>query len=431
MISSTFLAPKRLRGVLFSVLTGFASTAAWAATDIQVWYSLNPHNQTTFEQLVKDFNKQNKEVNVKTRAFESPEALDAALTLSSEQERPNIVQLPEISGLDDVSTRSYIWPLHQAINKSAVKNTKWFLPSENNFLHDSKGRLLALPFMAEIPVMYYNIDAFKKAGLTPAQPARQWQDLQGQLVDVANNGSRRCPFTSDQPVSINLENLAAVNKQFYGAGPGKNAGFHFDIMYVRHLSTMISWVRSEIMVPPSQFLQSPIRFANGECAVFVSNSGNIGQFADQRKLNFAVTGLPYYPQVTSTPGNPFVTGSGLWLTKGHKADADQASIAFLSWLAQPQVATTWYQKTGYLPLTQEAFNNTGADYYKNLGDWQQLVAVYGRKPDSTTRGFKIHNYHQIRSVFNNSLQTALEGKQPAMTALQTAAAEANKLLKTK
>ncbi len=431
MISHNFLTPKRLSGVLFSVIAGFASTAAWSATDIQVWYSLNPHNQKVFEKLVKDFNKHNKDVSVNARAFESAEALDAALTLSTEQERPNLVQLPEISGLDEVATREYIMPLHQAINRHEVKNTKWFLPSENNFMHDDRGRLVALPLMAEIPVMYYNIDAFEKAGLSPTKPSRQWQLLQDQLVTVANNGSRRCPLTSDQPVSINLENLAAVNKQVYGAGPGQKAGFHFDIMYVRHLSTMISWVRSEIMVHPSQFLQSPTRFANGECAVFMSNSGNIGQFADQRNLNFAVTGIPYYPQVTATPGNPFVTGSGLWMTKGHGNAAEQASVDFITWLAQPQQAADWYQSTGYLPLTQDAFQKTEANYYKNLDEWQQLVAVYGRKPDNTTRGFKIRNYHQVRHIFNNSLQAALEGKQPAMTALQSAAAEANKIVNAK
>ena len=432
MISHTFFAPKRLSSVLISALAGFVSTTAWSATDVHVWYSLNSHNQKVFEQLVKDFNKQQKEIQVKARAFDSEESLDAALSLSLEKDRPNIVQLPEVSGLDDVATRSYILPLYQAFNKTTAKNTKWFLPSENNFMHDNKGRLIALPLMAEIPVMYYNIDAFKKAGLVPAQPSRSWQDLQGQLVTLANNGSRRCPLTSDQPVSINLENLAAVNKQFYGAGAGKGkVGFNFDTMYIRHLSTMISWVRSEIMVHPSQFMQSPSRFANGECAVFMSNSGNIGQFAEQKKLDFAVAGIPYYPQVTATPGSPFVTGSGLWLTKGHGAAAEQGSADFLAWLAQPENASIWYQKTGFLPLTQDAFMRTGPDYYQHLGDWRNLVATYNQKPENTARGFKIHNYHQIRALFNHSLEAALEGKQPAMTALQSAAAEANKLVNAK
>ncbi|GAA5085766.1 extracellular solute-binding protein [Paenalcaligenes hermetiae] len=431
MNTHTLFTPARLGSVLFTAVAGMMSSAAWSATDIQVWHSLNDHNKQVFEQLVKDFNKQQKDVQVKVRAFSTEEDLDAALRLSSDKERPNLVQLPEITGLDDVATRSYIWPLHQALAKHPIKGVKWFLPADNNFLHDSKGRLLALPFMAEIPVMYYNIDAFKKAGLSPEQPSRSWQELQEQLVSLANNGSRRCPLTSDQPVSINLENLAAVNKQFYTGADSRKVGFNFDTMYIRHLSTMISWVRSEIMVHPSMGPQSPKRFASGECAVFLSNSGNLGDFAAQRKLDFAVSGLPYYPQVTPTPGSPFVTGSGLWLTKGHSAEQDKGTTSFLSWLAQTDNAAKWYQNTGFLPLTHEAFNATADSYYKKLGDWRNLVAVYGQKPANTTRGFKVHNYHQIRAVFNDTLQSALEGKQPAVTALKAAATQANQLLKQK
>ena len=428
--------PTRLGCAVLAAVAGVAfSSTAWAATDVQVWYSLNNHNKQVFEQLIKSFNKENKkDIRVVGRAFDSEADLDATLSLTSEAERPNIVQLPEISGLNDVATRPYILPLYQALakNKDAVKNVKWFLPADNNFMHTTKGQLIALPFMAEVPVMYYNTNAFKKAGLTPEEPSRSWQDLQAQLVTLANNGSRRCPLTSDQPVSINLENLAAVNKQFYGgSGNAAQAGFDFDIMYIRHLSTMISWVRSEIMVHPSLGPQSSKRFANGECAVFLSNSGNIGEFEAQKSLDFSVSGIPYYPQVTKTPGNPFVTGSGLWLTKGHSAEQDSASTAFIGWLAQTDNAAKWYQDTGFLPLTAEAFNATDAGYYKKLGQWRNLVAVYGQKPENTTKGFKVNNYHQIRAVFNNTLSNALAGNQPAVTALKTAAAEANKLMKQK
>src|SRR5690606_23852513 len=126
--------------------------------------------------------------------------------------------------------------------------------------------------------------------------------------------------TSDQPVSINLENLAAVNNQFFMSnknGKAKGAAsFSFDTVYVRHLSLMISWVRSELMVRPEFDSSATGRFANGECSVLLSESGNLGAFRSVRALDFGVSGLPYYPQVTKTPGNPFVDGAALWVTAG-------------------------------------------------------------------------------------------------------------------
>ncbi|VTM59961.1 glycerol-3-phosphate ABC transporter [Klebsiella pneumoniae] len=39
------------------------------------------------------------------------------------------------------------------------------------------GHLLSQPFNSSTPVLYYNKDAFKKAGLDPEQPPKTWQDL--------------------------------------------------------------------------------------------------------------------------------------------------------------------------------------------------------------------------------------------------------------
>src|SRR3546814_7139492 len=67
-------------------------------------------------------------------------------------------------------------------------------------------------------------------------------------------------------------------------------------MYIRHLSLMISWVRSELMVKPEFDSVATKRFADRECAVLLSTSGNLGYFKDAKKLDFSISGLPYYPE---------------------------------------------------------------------------------------------------------------------------------------
>lgn len=409
------------------------SAGASAATEVRVWHSLNPYNKAKFEDLVKDFNKDQKEVAVKLKAFDSEAAVEKALVAATKRDdRPHLVQLDDDRSPEKMSKLSYIQPLHALLAKHPIKDAKWFLPEQNTFARDSKGRLVAFPYMVDVPVMFYNIDAFKKADIKPAQPQRAWNELQGQLVTLANNGSRKCPLTSDEPVSVNLENLAAVNNQLYatnsnGLAKGKTA-FSFDSMYIRHLSLMISWVRSELMVKPEADKAAAQRFARNECAVLLSSSGNLGWFKSENKLDFGVSGLPYYPEISKKPGNPFVGGSALWVTAGHAKDNDAASAKFLAWLAEPKRASDWFQETGFLPLTQQAFAATENSYYKNLDDWKQLVAANQRDPGSNSRGFRIDNYPEVRAMFQQTLEKALNGNQPAPTALKTAAAQANKLM---
>ncbi len=419
---------------VWMLVAAAADAPAWAATEVPVWHTLKGHNAEAFQDLIKAYNRSQSDIKVVGRAFDTPEALDQALgTAAQSKNLPALAQIGDSHTLEDVAQRSYVQPFYVLQKASGLKSTRWFVSSDNAFIHDAKGQLMAFPYMLEIPVMYYNQDAFKKAGLVPPEPQRTWMDLQGQLVTMANNGSRKCPLTSDLPVSINLENLAAVNNQLYAsADNGLKAkglpSFSFDSTYVRHLALMISWVRSEIMVRPDAGMRSIERFSKGECAVLMSSSGHIGEFSDQRKLNYAVSGLPYYPEVTRKPGNPFVSGAGLWVMKTSKPVTD-ATAAFLGWLSQPEQAARWYQQTGFLPLTQAAFDATPAGYYAKLGQWRDLVAVYSGKAALTAQGFRINNYPAIRTRFQQILDSALSGQQPAVTALNAASTEANKLVR--
>lgn len=409
-----------------------ASLPAFGASEITVWHALNDHNKQAFERLVKQFNKESKTAKVKVNAFDSGDAVDAALSrITKDRDRPHLVQLEDARAPDAVAARSYILPLHVLLAKYPIKSVDWFLPAKNTAVRDAKGRLVAFPYMLDVPVMFYNIEAFKKAGLNPAKPDRSWTNLQAQVVTAANNGSRQCPITWDQPVSINLENLAAVNNQPFTAAQNQRSTknsptFQFDALYIRHLSVMISWVRSELLVKPEFDAVATQRFANGECAVLLSQSSNLGWFTSQRSLDFGVSGLPYYPDVTATPGLPFVGGAALWATGGHAKEDDQASTEFLAWLAQTEQASKWYEETGFLPLTKPALekaNGKGAV----MGQWKALVAPYADEPVPTARGFQIKNYPEIRALFRQSLGRALSGHEPAMTALKAASTQASKI----
>jgi len=424
--------PARVFAWASAVAALAVSFGASAATDVRVWHALPPHNADVFKSLVNDFNRSQSDVRVQLKSFGSVAEIERAIAAAKKREdKPHLAQLEE-NRAPGGAARSYVQPLHVLLATHPIKNAKWYLNGDNAFGRDSKGRMLSFPYMAEVPVMFYNIDAFKKAKLKP-EPDRSWSGLQDQLVTLANNGSRSCPLTSDQPVSINLENLAAVNNQPYTSESNGFKGkgtpsFMFDSMFVRHLSLMISWVRSELMVKPEFNEVATQRFAKGECAVLLSTSGNIGEFRAASRLNFGVTGVPYYPEVAKQPGNPFLAGSALWVIAGQPKEADNAAATFLHFLAQPKQASRWFQETGYLPLTQEALEATGSSYFKNLDQWSQLVAAYA-KPGEASRGFQVRNYPEIREVFHKEIMQALAGNQPAMTALRTAGTEASKIMK--
>ncbi len=417
-----------------AALAALAPFAAQASTQIQVWHTLTGANKSEFEKLVSQYNKEQSGVEVNLRAFVSEAALkQAAETAIRDKQAPNLMELADNHSPEVVAEHAAIKPLYELLARYPIKDAKWYLPATTSFVHDSRGRLLAFPWMAEIPLMFYNIDDYKKAGLDPKQPARTWADLQNQVLKVRDQARMDCPFATSQDVMVQIENLAPVNNQALtsnenGLAPSKAAPtMQFDMLYMRHLSLMVSWVDSQMYPKHSNDRSSDAAFASGECGILLSSSGAMGDFQAVRGLNFGVAPLPYYPQATSSPGRPFVSGAALWATEGHPVDQDKATAQFLAWLSKPVIAAQWTQHTGYLPLTEAAFRASDVSYYNRIPGAQAVIASMSGPESPINRGFRLNHYDRIQAVFANALDQAFADKMTPMAALELAAMQAHSL----
>jgi len=401
------------------------------AVQIQVWHTLSGANKTELEKLVKQYNREQDDVAVALRAFPSQSALtQEAAAARKSKGGPNLLQLADNHSPEVVAEHSAILPLYELLAKYPIKDANWFLPATTSFTRDARGRLLAFPWMAEIPVMFYNLDQYKKAGLNPAQPARTWADLQGELLKLRDVANTACPYATSEQVAVHLENLAPINNQTYasndnGLDKGRVAPtLQFNTLYMRHLSLMVSWARSALFTNHSEDRASDTLFAKGDCAVLTTGSGALGQFLDTRSLKFGVAPLPYYDQATRTPGRPFVSGSALWAMEGFPQSQEKATAQFLAWLSKPVVAAEWHQRTGYLPLTEGAFRASDVSFYDRMPGAQQLVASMRSQPSSSGRGFRMANYARIEPVLSRGLDDALSGKTPPVVVLNSASSQA-------
>ncbi|PEQ14919.1 extracellular solute-binding protein, partial [Piscirickettsia salmonis] len=82
-------------------------------------------------------------------------------------------------------------------------------PTVAGYYTDNKsGHLLSQPFNSSTPVLYYNKDAFKKAGLNPDQPPKTWQELAADTAKLREAGMK-CGYASGWQGWIQLENFSA------------------------------------------------------------------------------------------------------------------------------------------------------------------------------------------------------------------------------
>jgi multiple sugar transport system substrate-binding protein len=407
-------------------------------TEVQVWHTLSSVNKSEFEKLAKQFNSEQSEVKVVLKGFDHQAALRAQATAAMTSPgagKPNLVQIEDNRSPELIAQHKNIVPLYDLLKRYPIADLSWFLTQTTGFMRDAQGRLMAFPFMAEIPVMLYNLDGYKKAGLDATKPARTWPELQNHLLALRDKAYYDCPFGISQQVNTHLENLAPINNAvFVTPGNGLDKARQqpelnlADPVFMRHMSIMVSWKRSELLMQNSNGTEADALFAQNKCAVITTTSGALGQMLDKRGLSFGMAPLPFYDQVSPKAGAPFVSGGALWAVSGHAKDADKATMAFLAYLSKPVIAANWHQRTGYLPLTDAAFRAANVSLYDKVPGIRLLVDSMRQVNDKNSRGFRVRNYHSIEPILSRQFDAALSGNTPPVAALTMALDESRPLM---
>ena len=404
-------------------------------TEIEIWHTLSGPNRAEFESLINQFNGSQSNVVVDLTHYDDQAELeeDAAEAIAGKRDKPDLVQLRDNRSPETVAQHKDILPLYQLLAKYPVPDASWFLEKTTDFVRDSKGRLLAFPYMAEVPVMFYNVDLYRGAGLDADAAPATWPELQAHLLKLRNEGGVNCPYVTSDQVKVHIENLAPINDEFYltpdnGLKSSKNLSFNFNTLYMRHLSLMVSWRKTDLLMQHSAEGQATKAFTQGRCAVLTAGSGALGELRES-SVRFGVAPIPYYAQETKKPGAPFIGGSALWAVKGHSAARQKATAQLLSYLAKPVIAAQWHQKTGYVPLTDAAFRAADVSFYNRIPGGRSVVEQMRNSSSKKSAGFEVRNYPKILTLFNQAFDQALTDQVPPMTALMKAKSEAGKLMR--
>lgn len=416
---------KSVMGLAGLLLAGAVQAAPQT---IQVWHALDAAHKASFEALVKTFNRSQNEVEVELTAAPTLQAMEAGVAQAVAEKRPpHLVQLADNYDPEAVARDNRVQSMHELLAKYPIKDLKWFLPQTTSYVRDSKKRLLALPLMAEIPVLFYNRDLLKQAGLDPDTPPATWQEMQAMLVQLQAAGLR-CPYASSNTVWVHQEDLASSNSAPFasrnnGLDGGKTDILVNDLLHIRHLSMMASWVRSHLLAQVSMDGSPDALFAKGECAMLTSGTG-AWALLDSARFSVGVAPVPKHDEGRRTPGSPLVGGSALWMLAGHPAGDQKAVAKFIAWLVSPKVAAEWHQETGYLPMTDAAARAADVSFYQKIPGTQSIVQSMQNASGPYSRGMRLTQYPAVNAILVEETMAALNGEKPPMQAQMDAAKRA-------
>ena len=114
---------------------------------------------------------------------------------------------------------------------------------------------------------------------------------------------------------------------------------------------------------------------------------------------------------------------------GKKPEVYKGVGQFFAYLSQPEVAAKSHQRTGYLPVTKAAFELTDkSGFYKKNPGTDVSVTQMIRKTTDKSRGVRLGNFVQIRTIIDEEMEGVWGGKKSAKDALDTAVKRGNEQL---
>jgi sn-glycerol 3-phosphate transport system substrate-binding protein len=418
-------------------MTCSGSVAASAQTEIQWWHAMGGQLGEALNALAEGFNKSQREYRV-APVYKGTytETMTGAIAAFRAKQQPHIVQVFEVGTATMMAAKGAIYPVHQLMaDAGETFDPGAYLPAVYGYYSTRDGKLLSMPFNSSTPVLYYNKDAFRKAGLDPEKPPKTWPEMEQYSKQLLAAGYA-CGFTSQWQTWIQIENFGAWHNIPFATGANGFAGTDIklvinDPLRVRHVENLAKWQKEKSFVYAGREGKPNPKFATGECPMITASTGSAGGFAAAMKdVPFAMAMLPYYPDVSGAPQNSIIGGATLWVLSGKPTNEYKGVAKFFSYLSSPEIQSKWHMDTGYVPITKAAYELTRAQgfYAKFPGRDIAVEQLNFKPPTDNSKGLRIGNFVQIRDVMDEELEAVWAGQKTPRQALDAAAERGNKLL---
>ena len=425
-------------------LKTFASAAVLAATlvapvhaqtEIQWWHAMSGPLGEWVNDLAKQYNESQKDYKVvPTYKGTYDESMTAAIAAFRSGNAPHILQVFEVGTATMMASKGAIVPVGQVMKDAGEKfDPSAYIPAVAGYYTAPNGQMLSFPFNSSTTIFYYNKDAFKAAGLDPNKAPQTWPEVVAAAAKLKANG-HKCPFTTSWISWTQLESFSAWHNTLFatqnnGFG-GTNTRLAFNSpLHVRHFENLANMAKQGLFVYKGRGNVPDASFPSGECAMFTGSSGLYARVAKDAKFAYGISALPYYPDVEGAPQNTVIGGASLWVMSGKKPAEYKGVADFFSYLSKADVQSASHKRTGYLPITLAAYEVTDkSGFYKQFPGTDVAVTQMIRKTTDKSRGIRLGNFVQIRTIIDEETEQIWSGKKQPKEALDAAISRGNEQL---
>jgi sn-glycerol 3-phosphate transport system substrate-binding protein len=360
--------------------------------------------------------------------------------------------LPAVAILEDTTTQAMVdsgtvLPAQSCIDADHYDTSDLVQPGIDYY--SVNGVFYPASINMSSPLLYYNKNHFRRAGLDPDKPPTTLDELRADAQKIKDAGAASTPLvmnldswyietwlTGDGKPVVDNEN---------GRGSGDTTATAFDNA---DTVAVFQWIKDmyddgllqAIPVVPGKFdhllamqaQNSSMTFETSTAATSIEAflSGDQSIAASVGATSEDTSGLDIdaakYPGIHQ-PGRVQIGGGAWYMTNTTSPEVQAATWDFMKWWNSPATQIQWYTQGSYIPFSQTAARSSEVQQFSQsdpAGRWlalsyQQLTEGV----DPSWPGPLIGPYHDVRTGIDNALDgVTLQHKDPQDALTQAASA---------
>jgi|TARA_B110000093_G_scaffold91004_1_gene98381 sn-glycerol 3-phosphate transport system substrate-binding protein len=406
-----------------------AAIPAAAQTDIQWWHAMGGRLGEVVEEIAVKYNASQDTYNlVPTYKGGYEDTMTAGIAAFRAKQQPNIIQIFDAGAATIINAKGATIPVADLM---ANFNSADYIEGVRYFYADSDDKMIGMPFNASTPLLYFNKDILAEVGIDG--PPATWEEFEAMAPKLKDAGYQALA-QSHSPWIFSENFHSRHNLQLATSNNGYDSTdvkilYNNDAMKM-HWGKVKEWLDADYYgFYGRAWGDNQDAFVQKKVAMWLGSSGSFGGLAKSAEFEFGAAELPYWKSVTDEPYGTFIGGAALFAMSGKPAEENAGVADFMAFLTSPEMQYFWHKETGYVPITNAAYELAKADgYYERTPDAEVGITQLTRRGGEWTKGYRLGFYVQIREVMYNQYENIFSGSSTVDEAFAAMEKESNALL---
>jgi sn-glycerol 3-phosphate transport system substrate-binding protein len=425
---------------LASASLASSARAQSGKTKIVWWHAMSGPLGEEVKRIADSFNASQGGVEVE-QVFKGtyPELLTSAIAAWRAGQAPHVAQVFEVGTASMLAAGPAVKQVWELSKETGIQfNPADYLAGVRGYYSTSDGRLASMPFNSSTSLMWYNKDAFEKAGLDPEKAPTTWDETVAAAQAIKAKDAAHIPMTSSWPTWCLFEQYAAMHDIPYATEADGFDGLGTKLLintppFVKQMQRLIDMSKDGTFKWGGRDGTAGPLFPSGEAAIMFDSSAARATVARGAKFKWACALLPTDPALNANPINSIIGGASLWtMTAPKRTPAEYKAVAeFLKFMTRPDNDAIWHQHTGYVPVTLAGYEESKKQgyYEKNPGADIAIIQLTRGKPTKNSNGLRLGRMAELRNIQYEEMEKALQGQQGAQATMDAAVERGNKVLR--